>query len=379
MLRRDDLDLLLRDPRPPAVSVYLPTHVAGREIRQDPIRLRNLLDAVRAGLADAGLRTAEADELLEPLRALERDGAQWRHMDRGLALFRAPDLFVQHRVPLEVPELALVGSSFHVKPLLPALEGEGEFRLLTLTKGGVGLFRADRLRIEEEPLDGLPAELSPTASMTEGGTDVVWHAGGAAAVGGEAFARYEAAGEGELADAELRDWLGRLRTALAKRIAGDRLPLAVVGPSRLVGHLAALGPVGDRETEWLVGTPEGLERERLHALAAGAVRPLLLRARDRALAELRPGAPLSAWEIAEVVAASAEGRVDRLFTASDAEVWGRVDPASGRAFPHHAREPGDADLLDRAAALALLSGARVHALPKAEMPEGRLVAARLRW
>jgi len=40
MLFRNDLDELLAFDQYPAVSVYLPTHPAGREVRQDAIRLR---------------------------------------------------------------------------------------------------------------------------------------------------------------------------------------------------------------------------------------------------------------------------------------------------------------------------------------------------
>ena len=41
MISRSDLDELVAMDARPAVSIYLPTHVAGREIRKDPIRLKN--------------------------------------------------------------------------------------------------------------------------------------------------------------------------------------------------------------------------------------------------------------------------------------------------------------------------------------------------
>ena len=43
MFSSDDLSELVAVDARPAVSLYLPTHVAGREIRQDPIRLKNLI------------------------------------------------------------------------------------------------------------------------------------------------------------------------------------------------------------------------------------------------------------------------------------------------------------------------------------------------
>ena len=50
MFSRSDLDELVAMDARPAVSIYLPTHIAGREIRQDP----------------------------------------WRHQQQGLAAFLAP-------------------------------------------------------------------------------------------------------------------------------------------------------------------------------------------------------------------------------------------------------------------------------------------------
>jgi hypothetical protein len=40
MFSRSDLDELVAMDARLAASIYLPTHIAGREIRQDPIRLK---------------------------------------------------------------------------------------------------------------------------------------------------------------------------------------------------------------------------------------------------------------------------------------------------------------------------------------------------
>ena len=67
MFVRNDLDELAGCDKRPAVSMYLPTHAAGREVRQDAIRLRNLLSTAAKRLG-AEYRPPEIAELLDPAR-----------------------------------------------------------------------------------------------------------------------------------------------------------------------------------------------------------------------------------------------------------------------------------------------------------------------
>ena len=62
MFSRTDLEELVMMEVQPAISIYLPTHVAGREVRQDPIRLKNLLSAAAERLK-ASRRSPEISSL----------------------------------------------------------------------------------------------------------------------------------------------------------------------------------------------------------------------------------------------------------------------------------------------------------------------------
>ena len=103
MFLRNDLDELLACEAQPAVSIYLPTHKAGREIRQDSIRLRNLLGEAAKRLG-AERRPPDVEALLAPARRLVEDEEFWRHQDQGLAIFIAPGFERVHKLPIEVAE-----------------------------------------------------------------------------------------------------------------------------------------------------------------------------------------------------------------------------------------------------------------------------------
>ena len=77
MFSRSDLEELVKFEGQPAISIYLPTHLAGREVLQDTIRLKNLLSAAAERLM-ASRRLPEINALLSPAQRLVEDGAFWR-------------------------------------------------------------------------------------------------------------------------------------------------------------------------------------------------------------------------------------------------------------------------------------------------------------
>jgi len=382
MFTRADLDALLEDPGTPAVSIYLPTHVAGREVRQDPIRFRKLLDEARRQLEANGMRGSEADAFLAPANALLNREHYWRRQARGLAVFLAPGRFHEHRLDVQVPERLLIAPHFHVKPLLPLFELDGKFLLLCLALKRVALFQGDRFGLHQIPLDELPAGIEAVMGEPDEEGRINWRVPETQAQGGTGGSNRGMAGGQDHPEANLggtMNWLSELDRMVHRRFANDPAPLVVIGTEDVVGEWAKITRMTDRMASRLHKNPFGLDQDTLHRIAFEAVKPVLDVKRSEPVSDLKPGAPLSAWELTDVIAAAVQGRVDRLLVACDAEAWGRLDEGSGRAFPHLRYEPGDEDLLDRAAALALKTGAPVHALRRDEMPDGRMIAARLRY
>lgn len=95
------------------LSMFLPTHSAGRETQQDPIRFMNLVRAGEASLLDEHRHNRrDVEALLTPVRALADDVDFWRHQSDGLAVFVAHDVLRTFRVPLPLAEALWVGEDF---------------------------------------------------------------------------------------------------------------------------------------------------------------------------------------------------------------------------------------------------------------------------
>lgn len=160
MFTQTDLTRLMNAKSATAVSIFMPTHLSGKEVRQDPIRLKNLLTDARSKLTAAGLLEADADAVLEPATALLEDRDFWQYQSTGVALFIDENQTSEYRVPLSLEERVVVGGKFHVRPLLPILAADGHFSVLTVTADKATLFSASRFELVEDRTAGLPVRSS---------------------------------------------------------------------------------------------------------------------------------------------------------------------------------------------------------------------------
>jgi hypothetical protein len=393
VLPSSDLRELLGHRARACVSIFVPTHPAGAEIRQAPVRLKNLLRAAEERLAARGLAREAIRDLLEPARERLGEPGFWRDQERGLALFLAPGLYHEHRTPHPVAERVAIGEEFEIRPLLPLLTGEGRFHLLSLSQGFNRLYEASRHSIRVVPTPGVPPSLEAALRLDEPGRpQLQLHGTGRLRPGaghgvfhGQAFTEDDAR-------LDLLRYCRQVDRALAPFLGAERRPLVLAA----VGYLQAIYREASSRPALLPqgidGNPELTDPEALRRAALPLVEPWLRAEIDRDRARL---GDLSATReastaIAEIVPAAWHGRVDTLFLDRDRRVPGRYRPETGelRVAPprpvggDRIEESGDdlgSDLLDVAARRTLAHGGRVHALAGREMPNGAVAAAIFRW
>lgn len=385
MFNRGDLDRLIASDAYPAVTLLLPTHIAGRDVRQDPIRLRNLVDGAAKQLVESGLRGPDAERLLEPARRLIADENFWRAQGRGLAVFLAPGIAEVFRLPFEVPEELVVGRHFHVKHLLPALAGDGGFVLLTISARRTRLFEAGRHRLEERHDPDLAAGISEIVEATNyestRQTSPVARPHAGAPGGSKATHTFE--DPEDLRKAQLIEHLRRVADAV-DRHAGDRSrPIVLAAHPEIQGHFRAIARLPHLARDGIAENPDALEEGELHRRAYAIVAPLFAaaekQARDRLAMHLGNDSGRATVKLEEAVKAAIDGRVDTLFLATDEHLWGQVDRQSDTVASHDRQGAGDDDLLDYAAIETLRKGGQVTAVPQGQMPCGGVIAATFRY
>lgn len=383
LFRRSDLQDLIEKVEGPVVSLLLPTHRVRTDAeRQDPIRLKNLLDEAERQLLDQGLRAPEASALLEPGRALLSPGHFWSYQGDGLAVYLAPGWSRVHRLPMSVPETVVVSGRCYVKPLLNLLFFDRRFFVLALSQADARLFEASRQWIEPVDLGETPRSLAEVLKYDVLEKQQNLHIAARGGSGARAIFHGHGSG-GEVDRALLERWVTAVGRGVEHTLRGEREPLLLAG----VAYERALFRNASRYPqvleEGIEGNPDQLSAAELHERAWSIVEPLIAKDREAAAARYLEAAGRgsgAASTVQDVVRAAIEGRVDQLFVPAGTHVWGSVDPVSlDVTLLGEGERNGGEDLLDRAAVQTLLASGTVHVVPAEEIPGAGPVAALLRY
>jgi hypothetical protein len=372
--RAEELHRLLAPSNPPCVSIYVPTHRTHPGWKQDPVRFRALVGEAKS-LLDENHVAREADRFVEPLRALEGE-SHWEHSLDGLAVFLSPTIGAAYRLPIQVPERAVVAETFHLKPLIRFLGSNRRYFVLALSQNSAALYEGSPYGAGAVDLGGMPANLrealgGPDVERTQGmhgrQASLIFHGRGFGREDTkEILLRYFRA-----VDKGLRDFLRDERAPLV--LAAVRYYHAIYHEANTYPHLLPEG---------LDGNYERVNGSQIHADAWPLVSGAFGRqveawaARYRSLA----GTGLTAEGIEEIALAAIGGRVRCLLAAEGEVLWGRLDRSTGAVTRHAAKAgPDDDDVLDDICEESLKRGGEVYVVPRAAMPTAGALAAVLRF
>lgn len=379
-LTRADVSALLAKSKGPSVSILMPTHRAGVDRKQDPIRFRNLLKQADMQLRESGMRHSEVDSLLSAAQDLARDGMFWDYVDDGLAVFIRPAEVRILRLPVALEELVVVGDRFCVTPLIPAMDPGVHFFLLALSEKEVRFFRGSKFGMSIVDLpDDTPESLQDAFKYTlfempgARGLRKKRHRG--------VFKGHSVGGREREDNKQVRAYFRKIDRALHRVLGTETVPLVLAGVEYLMDAYRA-------ETEYrhvvetvVAGNQDHSGVDDLHRQAWQIVNPIFAatRQKDAARVDHALGRGRAATALKELLPAAAQGRVEVLFVGEGAHEWGKVDEAGALVSHSAERRPGDADLLDSAALDAWTTEGTIYVVPSQEVPGGGTFAALLRF
>ena len=377
---RKDLKLLIKDAQPPCISIYLATKRGGAGRAQDHAAFKNLVREAEQALDRMGAGGA-ARSRLASLEALIDDRDFWSGTGDGVAAFSGGGGLRAWRLSAAVPDRVVVGPRFHILPLIPLVPEAHRFYLLALSQNSVKLYQGDRDGLRLLTVEGMPANLAEALQYNDVQMQVLFRS--TSGHGNSPYAGHGAAIEEDTANLE------RLVRPIVQSLEGvirrEKFPIVVAATDRLAGALREFGPTLPIAQGIVQGNADRLSEGELHAKAWAELASVFEDERRRVVqryAEL-DGTVRASRGLEEILRAAEEGRVWMLLLEAGAEQWGALSPTSGTVSLHAQAQPGDEELLDRAAAATLGHRGQVWVLPKEELaavqPAGSPVAAVYRY
>jgi hypothetical protein len=318
----------------PAISIYLNRDTergaAGRE------RLRELMRRA-SELLEAQLPRHRIDALLTPLAESARAD---RDAGKSVAFLGSPGMTAAYELPFEVPDLAVVASTFHTKPLVRVLDGAERFVLLAVGDGRATAYEGTRERLDLLELE-LPVQM-PDES------DEHWC---------------------RAVDECLREELwDRGDPVVLAGTQGRRAGFSKVSRYSYLLHDGVECDLGQVQFADLHRRAHEIVEDERHHVEGEAVARYLSAARE---------SDATSDDLEVMCRAAVLRRVPLLLHRTGAHVWGTVHPKTGECRASAAEHPsaGNGDVIDDLCQLVLRAGGDVVELAPALMPTSSPVAA----
>lgn len=364
-----------------AISIFLPTHQAGRETEQDPIRLKNLLNTVETQLLDEGKRRPEVEMLLKPAFDLLSNDTFWRHASDGLAIYLAPDFFKVFRIPVSLDELSVISPQFHLRPLLPFFARDGHFFVLSLSQKQCILYEGTKHTIDEVEFEETLPDLAEAMKFDQFSKELQFRSSTASTSGGDNAAMFHGHDPSDDDKKRLLRWFQKVDDALSTLLVNENSPMVVAGVEYLIPIFKEATSYPHIVKDNIHGNPDEFSPEKIHSKAWPILVPIFSKEEDKAKEkyfELKNKGQTS-QAIDEILFAAHHGKIESLFIALGEQVWGNYDLEKQTLQVFEDNQSGDFDLVNIAAIQTILNGGFVYAVESEKVPGGEKLAAIFRY
>ena len=380
---KDDIERLVKahSSEHKCVSFYFPTVRGGKEAQQNPLRLKNLYRQAHSQLQELGLGEEDAKKYLKPVASLIEDQDFWLHPTDGAAVFLAPDFWQTIKLPYSVSEVLTVADSFHLKPLLPMLEENVGFYVLSLSQNRVQLYEADRYSIAEVPLGNAPKSLQEALRFDQYEPSRQMHSAAPGSNGGLTGIRHGQGPGGEDEKKNLRQFFHQVDRGLNAELANKDLPLLLAGVDYYLPIFREVSSYPKLLDDIIPGNPEHKPANELRDEGWQRVERHLDQELERIGETVRDGVATGkgSSDLESVVPAAYHGRVATCFVALGVQQWGHFNEEEGSVQFVNEEQPSVKDLLDFVAVHTWLHRGEVYPVKPEFVPGGGKVAALYRY
>ncbi|MBD3367759.1 MAG: hypothetical protein GF405_06250 [Candidatus Eisenbacteria bacterium] len=369
----------------PKISIYMPTHRTAPDVKQDRIRLKNLVGEVQDRLEASDHRRDEITPIVSPLMKLVESDAFWEARSDGLAVLADADVMKTYRLPASFEPVAAVSPRYLLKPLIGFLATDCRYFVLALSRNSVRLFQASRLSVSEVDLESVPTSLAEALRFDDPESQLQFHTGTSQSSNGpDRRAMFHGHGVGtDDEESNTIRFLKKVDKGLHDVLADEHAPLVLAGVKDLLACYRGVNTYShlvDGEAE---GNPDHMSGKELHERTWSIVEPVFLKGLREAFEQFAQlhgeRSDLAVTGLEDVVACAHEGRVRTLFAARGEHVWGTFDPEAVEVTRHDSSTDENLELIDFAAVRTFATRGEVYVVPPDRVPGDGHLAAVLRF
>jgi hypothetical protein len=381
-LSAQDFSELLNYRHHHAISLYVPTSQIAADSHQNRILFKDLVRDAFRQIEKLDIDEKSSQLIFEAVDRITQDKSFWLHQSKGFCLFVSPSFEQWFRLPIEVPQLAVLSNRFHVKPLISLINERYDFYVLALSKNDVKLYCGDAYGMAEEQVTNLPKSMSEALQLEVIEKEQQFHTSTTGVGVGRRPASYH--GNAEWKDDKkkaLMRFLHKVEKAVEIHLRGKDAPLLLAG----VKYLLPLYRQINRYPGFIVdsviqGNTEKWNTAELFEEATKILLPLFRENEQQAVEKYYQKVNRRvSQDLAEILREAELGRVETVLVARGVREWGTFDEKNLQVHFDQANTPEAHDLFDLACAKTILNGGKAFVLPPEKVPAGSSIAAIMRY
>lgn len=371
LLSKEELLELAQANNTHCISIYIPTHRAGEETLQgkDALNLKNQLKEIKSKLEDQGLTIDEIEALTKPIRDLCNDKEFWRHQSDGLAVFLSDSEFQTFTLPIPFEEFNYLSNEFYIKPLIPIINGDGLFYLLTLKKDEVKLFEGTKHSIEEILINDLiPSRMEDRVGYDYEQKTLQFRTQQGNKGAGSFHGHLD---NDSVEKQELKQYFRAIDQGLMELLnCNQNPPLVVCSVDFYFPIYQEVNTYQNLYPQPISGDPSNKGILVLHEEALELLSPYFDKAKQEKLDLISSlaGTEKASSDIRELVNSAFEGKIDTLFLEKSSDIFGTYNPTKREVNVENQHNPPNVSLMNLLAKKVLETQGKVYLMDKEDMP-----------
>ncbi len=356
----------------PMISLFIPTHRAGKEVQQnqDAIQFKSILQDVEKNLENYQLKPNTIKKMLQPAYALLDDSGYWHELSDGIAFFIADEFFEHYEVPVWFEPFFEISHHFYLKPLIPIFNNDGKFYLLPISLKEARLFEASHHAVQEIEISDIVKEATDIIAEYESKSDVQFRSAT------DKNVMFHGENRTEKEEMVLK-FFRKIDEELISIIGKNSHPLVLACENKTYQLYQSVTAYRKLQDQYIDENPfPDFNLFLLHEKAWKLMEPYFTEHRDTILEKFSfyLGKNKAFTQIEEIVKASIEGRIEVLFLQNRQSFYGRYYPDDRRIEPLDKENPASADLLNTAVIKTLLNGGEAYLMEPDKMPVKNTIA-----